>query len=506
MMNNNLSENLKKIRKDNNLSQEQLAEKLGVSRQAISKWESGQAYPEMDKIIQLSKMFDLNIDDLLNNDVREVKKEQASKNSINKYIDDFLKFITNTVELISNMNFKTKIKCLIEQGIIAFILFILVLLLGSVLESVFSPFTRILSHNVYFIIFSILRSLYFLFTIPISLVVMVHIFKIRYLDYYNKFKESLKSEEEDSGENNYDKVDKKPLKENKVIKNESKIVIRDPKHSEYRFISGLLKAVVLFIKFISLIVVFWLCFSLIGFIATLILSFLIVKTGIFFIGILFMLASLIVINIIFLLILINFVFNRKSNKKVFIVSFITSLIICGISFGLIVIGISQFDYVNNSNIDMYENKEIVIQMEDNLYLHDYYSGYNKITYVQEDRNDIKLQYNQNKYYETSYEVENGMIFLHNYCKNPFELVREYLKYVNKKQVFELDNSIRDIKVYASKENIEKLKNNRNSFFEHKRQIEDYEEEIYDLKDKVEDYKNEINQLEDELSYYKNKEE
>lgn len=38
---NHLSENLKKIRKDNNLSQEQLADELGVSRQAISKWESG---------------------------------------------------------------------------------------------------------------------------------------------------------------------------------------------------------------------------------------------------------------------------------------------------------------------------------------------------------------------------------------------------------------------------------------------------------------------------------
>ena len=48
----NLSENLKKIRKEHNLSQEQLAEKLNVSRQSVSKWESGQAYPEMDKMIQ----------------------------------------------------------------------------------------------------------------------------------------------------------------------------------------------------------------------------------------------------------------------------------------------------------------------------------------------------------------------------------------------------------------------------------------------------------------------
>lgn len=42
----NLSENLKKIRKDNNLSQEQLADKLGVSRQSVSKWESGLSFPK----------------------------------------------------------------------------------------------------------------------------------------------------------------------------------------------------------------------------------------------------------------------------------------------------------------------------------------------------------------------------------------------------------------------------------------------------------------------------
>ena len=68
-MNNKFSENLKKIRKDNNLSQEQLADELGVSRQAISKWESAVAYPEMDKIITLCEKFNLNIDDLLHKDI-----------------------------------------------------------------------------------------------------------------------------------------------------------------------------------------------------------------------------------------------------------------------------------------------------------------------------------------------------------------------------------------------------------------------------------------------------
>ena len=62
----NLADNLKKIRKDNNLSQEQLAEKLGVSRQSVSKWESGLSYPEMDKVLQICQLFNLNINELIN--------------------------------------------------------------------------------------------------------------------------------------------------------------------------------------------------------------------------------------------------------------------------------------------------------------------------------------------------------------------------------------------------------------------------------------------------------
>ena len=80
----NFSENLKKIRKDNNLSQEQLAEQLGVSRQSVSKWESGQAYPEMDKMLQLCQLFNLNIDDLLNQDIKEVNNNKQAKINVNK--------------------------------------------------------------------------------------------------------------------------------------------------------------------------------------------------------------------------------------------------------------------------------------------------------------------------------------------------------------------------------------------------------------------------------------
>ena len=96
-MKNQFSENLKKVRKEHNLSQEQLADELGVSRQAISKWESAIAYPEMDKIVALCDKFNLNIDDLLYKDIKEVKGEEESKKKLNNSFEDFLRFITRTI-------------------------------------------------------------------------------------------------------------------------------------------------------------------------------------------------------------------------------------------------------------------------------------------------------------------------------------------------------------------------------------------------------------------------
>lgn len=58
-------EKLQKLRKCDGMSQERLAERLEVSRQAVSKWESGQGYPEVGKIIQIADMFDISLDDLL---------------------------------------------------------------------------------------------------------------------------------------------------------------------------------------------------------------------------------------------------------------------------------------------------------------------------------------------------------------------------------------------------------------------------------------------------------
>jgi len=58
-------EKLQQLRKDRGFSQEDLAERLSVSRQAISKWESGSAYPEIEKLVQLSEIFGVTLDSLM---------------------------------------------------------------------------------------------------------------------------------------------------------------------------------------------------------------------------------------------------------------------------------------------------------------------------------------------------------------------------------------------------------------------------------------------------------
>ena len=80
------SEKLYQLRRQSGLSQEQLAEKLNVSRQAISKWESGQSYPEAEKLLAISDYFQVSLDGLMKDEAQppepqetETKPEAAPK-------------------------------------------------------------------------------------------------------------------------------------------------------------------------------------------------------------------------------------------------------------------------------------------------------------------------------------------------------------------------------------------------------------------------------------------
>ena len=74
----NLGKKIAELRKKKNLSQEELAEKVGVARQTISKWETGDTTPDINQVKIISKIFNISIDELVDNDINNVIVEKIS--------------------------------------------------------------------------------------------------------------------------------------------------------------------------------------------------------------------------------------------------------------------------------------------------------------------------------------------------------------------------------------------------------------------------------------------
>ena len=81
------NEKLQNLRKEKGLTQEELAELLFVSRTAVSKWESGRGYPSIDSLKDISKFFQVSIDDLLSGEKLLSIAENESKSSFRKMCD-----------------------------------------------------------------------------------------------------------------------------------------------------------------------------------------------------------------------------------------------------------------------------------------------------------------------------------------------------------------------------------------------------------------------------------
>ena len=78
-----LANKLYELRKTAGFSQEELAEKLQVSRQAISKWERGEALPDTDNLISIAKLYGVSLDELIGNDAVKNEKENTNTDDMN---------------------------------------------------------------------------------------------------------------------------------------------------------------------------------------------------------------------------------------------------------------------------------------------------------------------------------------------------------------------------------------------------------------------------------------
>ena len=97
-------ENLYNLRKNAKMSQEKLAEKMSVSRQSISKWENGESYPEMDKILKLCNIFHCKINDLVHEDLTDINSLDEeiimSVVKFNEKKQNQVKSLSNVISLI----------------------------------------------------------------------------------------------------------------------------------------------------------------------------------------------------------------------------------------------------------------------------------------------------------------------------------------------------------------------------------------------------------------------
>jgi len=81
----NLAQTIQYLRKKSNLSQSQLADKLGITRQSISKWESEQSIPDIEKVVLLSEIFEVTTDYLLKNNKRPINTVTNQQTIWKKY-------------------------------------------------------------------------------------------------------------------------------------------------------------------------------------------------------------------------------------------------------------------------------------------------------------------------------------------------------------------------------------------------------------------------------------
>lgn len=458
---------LPKLRKENNLSQEQLADRLGVSRQAVSKWESGSSYPDMDKMIQICNILNCTLEDLLDDGVikqNSKSTETTNKNSFNTYFQDFLKFVTKSYNMFCSMTFKEKVTCFVEMIFLCFVLFIIGAIISSILDGIIYSILKFLPETIHYFLSNIIETIYMTILLVLGIIIVIHIFKIRYLDYFITVEDS--SVREKTIEEPIEKQENKKY----IEKPKEKVIIRDPKHSTFSFMTVLAKFMILALKFFILIlaipVVIFFIFSI--FTVIILLCHFVYGTLFFYL----FLVGIGVISITYLIIeaIYKFIFDMKMNWKRTFIIFIVGLSLIGIGSGFTFIRILKYNYTEDtSNLKMV-TKEEHISVEDHMNLE--FNRDNTSYIIDNSLDDIKLEitvpehfyykvlkydepyYNDNDEYEnniSSYYIQFG-------TENILEIYHLILNDLKNNNIrsYNSDDLLK-VKVYLSEQNYKLLK-------------------------------------------------
>lgn len=103
-----ISIQIKKLREKNDLTQESFAEKIYVSRQAVSKWENGRGVPDIENIISISELFDVSLDELIKGN-KKIKDRIIADNASKKWHVLVIVFLVSIIIYIAYFAFRHQI-------------------------------------------------------------------------------------------------------------------------------------------------------------------------------------------------------------------------------------------------------------------------------------------------------------------------------------------------------------------------------------------------------------
>lgn len=457
---------LQSLRKAAGLNQEELAEELGVSRQAVSKWESGTTYPEMDKLILMTRLFKCTLDDLVNDEIKNPSVEGGEKKKQSS-VDSLLEFITKSISMFNSMKLSSVIKCFLEIIVLVFMLMIFSSLVYAIIESVISSIFRASYYQIYVFFEGLL-----LFTLVIlDSIITFQFYKIRYLDYYDKlvYQYEVKSFKKDKTDDNVlelKKEDKMEMnsEETSQMKARERIVIRDPNHKPLAFLSIFSKLVIFVYRaLLRFITIPFVCLLIALTIFTVIVIYLISYNTIF-IGVSIAGLASIVLTVLIIRTLSDDLFPKKYPIKIMTIIFLIFVVLGGIGIGVSIVSLNNIKF---ELIDTYTKVEKEYPYNDKLYLNFLENEGKHIVFEVNDLLDnILITYNYDNKYESVELVnflgdENYLLLEHKYLNiNPKEQIDEFLNNLKKNLIVGYEGGyITHCEIIASEKHIKQLISN-----------------------------------------------
>lgn len=453
-------ENLQKLRKERGISQEQLAEQLGVTRQSVSKWESGASYPEMDKIVAICNIFHCDMDVLINKDITEERDKKDASKVVKVGFKNIADYIKKTIYLFEHQSFKDIIKMIAQVMIIICVILCFSIPFMLFKEMVVSLFYT--GDNWFSIFFS--RFWNFIFNASygiLAIATFLYIFKVKFLDgeeiVIEEVNESLDTIDDDNSQDT-------------VKDNKKKKIIKVKRTEGFSLLDLLSKAITLCLKVFLLFLLIPAIIGVIMLIIAFVLLVILFFRGVFLVGPLFIALGITVFCLIVIELILDFIFNLRFSRRRVIITVISSVVVSAVGLGLSIWYFLNLNVVNDvPNNFKQETQEEVYMMNEELLIQ---YGWNYIKFVEDESmtNQIRVRIDYYPDYTAAeLEKEDNEIFINYDTINSIrinEVTDSIINNLKKNKLYTYDKlGTVSMTITSSKNNIEKLKENYNKQYQ-----------------------------------------